>query len=171
MGRGIGTRLVAGGHSVTFVDANPETADKTAEVKASAKNGAKISTSSLGEVELGDVVVLAVWYGTNIELAKQLGRKLAGKVVVDIANPLNSTYDGLATAPTILLLPRIWQGRLLPVPKWSRRSTPPMPARCSRRRSPVSRWMSLSPATTRMRREKSRSWSEMAACAPSMPAP
>jgi predicted dinucleotide-binding enzyme len=25
--------------------------------------------------------------------------KLAGKVVVDIANPLNSTYDGLATAP------------------------------------------------------------------------
>src|SRR5690606_2014706 len=48
---------------------------------------------------LGDVVVLAVWYGTNIELAKQLGDKLAGKVVVDIANPLNATYDGLATAP------------------------------------------------------------------------
>jgi predicted dinucleotide-binding enzyme len=44
------------------------------------------------------VVVLAVWYGTNIEIAKQLGDKLAGKVVVDIANPLNSTYDGLATA-------------------------------------------------------------------------
>jgi predicted dinucleotide-binding enzyme len=42
--------------------------------------------------------VLAVWYGTNIEIAKQLGTKLAGKVVVDIANPLNSTYDGLATA-------------------------------------------------------------------------
>jgi predicted dinucleotide-binding enzyme len=45
------------------------------------------------------VVVLAVWYGTNIEIARQLGQKLAGKVVVDIANPLNSTYDGLATAP------------------------------------------------------------------------
>ena len=52
-----------------------------------------------GDAELGDVVVLAVWYGTNLELAKQLGTKLAGKVVVDIANPLNSTYDGLATAP------------------------------------------------------------------------
>ena len=82
------------------MDANPETAEKTAsEVKASTKNGAKVSTASLGEVELGDVVVLAVWYGTNIEIAKQLGTKLAGKVVVDIANPLNSTYDGLATAP------------------------------------------------------------------------
>ncbi len=100
MGRGIGTRAVAGGHSVTFVDANPEVAEKTAaDVKASAKNGAKVSTASLGEAQLGDVVVFAVWYGTNIELAKQLGNKLAGKVVVDIANPLNSTYDGLATAP------------------------------------------------------------------------
>jgi NADPH-dependent F420 reductase len=100
MGRGIGTRAVAGGHSVTFVDANPETAEKAAaDVKASAKKGAKVSTASLGDAQLGDVVVLAVWYGTNIEIAKQLGTKLAGKVVVDIANPLNSTFDGLATAP------------------------------------------------------------------------
>ena len=100
MGRGIGTRAVAGGHSVTFVDANPETAEKAvADVKASAKNGAKVSAASLGDVQLGDVVVLAVWYGVNIDLAKQLGSRLAGKVVVDIANPLNSTYDGLATAP------------------------------------------------------------------------
>lgn len=100
MGRGIGTRAVAGGHSVTFVDSDPETAEKTAaDVKASAKDGAKVSTASLGDAELGDIVVLAVWYGTNIEIAKQLGSKLAGKVVVDIANPLNDTYDGLATAP------------------------------------------------------------------------
>jgi predicted dinucleotide-binding enzyme len=99
MGRGIGTRAAAGGHSVTFVDTNPEVAEKAAmDVKVSAKNGAKVSFSSLGDAVLGDVVVLAVWYGTNIEIAKQLGTKLAGKVVVDIANPLNSTYDGLATA-------------------------------------------------------------------------
>ena len=100
MGKGIGTRLAAGGHSVTFVDANPEVAEKVAaEVGASAKKGAKVSTASLSSAELGDVVVFAVWYGTNIELAKQLGTKLAGKVVIDIANPLNSTFDGLATAP------------------------------------------------------------------------
>lgn len=100
MGRGIATRAVAGGHSVTFVDANPETAEKAAtDVRAAAQKGAKVSTASIGDVQLGDVVVLAVWYGVNIELAQQLGTKLAGKVVVDIANPLNSTYDGLATAP------------------------------------------------------------------------
>ena len=100
MGRAIGTRAVAGGHSVTFVDANPETAEKAAaDVKVSAKSDAKVSTASLGDARLGEVVVFAVWYGTNLELARQLGTKLAGKVVVDIANPLNSTYDGLATAP------------------------------------------------------------------------
>ena len=100
MGRGIGTRAAAGGHSVTFVDANPEAAEQAAAaVGKAAKNGAMVSTSRVGDVELGDIVVLAVWYGTNMEIAKQLGNKLAGKVVVDIANPLNSTYDGLATAP------------------------------------------------------------------------
>ena len=100
MGRGIGTRVAAGGHSVTFVDVNPETAQiAAAEVGKSAKNGAKITASSLGEAQLGDVVVLALWYGINMETVKQLGSRLAGKVVVDIANPLNSTFDGLATAP------------------------------------------------------------------------
>jgi NADPH-dependent F420 reductase len=100
MGRAIGTRAVAGGHSVTFVGKTPQSAKEAAEeVKASAKQGAQVSTANLNDVKLGDVVVLAVWYGSNIDVAKQLGAKLKGKTVVDIANPLNSTYDGLATAP------------------------------------------------------------------------
>jgi predicted dinucleotide-binding enzyme len=100
MGRAIGTRAVAGGHSVTFVGKTPESAKAAAEeVKASAKQGAKVSTANLADGELGDVVILALWYGSNIEVAKQLGAKLKGKTVVDIANPLNATYDGLATAP------------------------------------------------------------------------
>jgi len=99
MGRAIGTRAAAAGHSVTFVGDKPENAKKAAtDVKASAKSGAQVSAAQLNNVDLGDIVVLAVWYGTNKEVAKQLGTKLNGKVVVDIANPLNSTYDGLATA-------------------------------------------------------------------------
>lgn len=100
MGRAIGTRAVAGGHSVTFVGKTSESAEKAAEkVKASAKKGAQVSSANLTDFEPGDIVVLALWYGTNTEVAKQLGKKLAGKAVVDIANPLNATYDGLATAP------------------------------------------------------------------------
>ena len=100
MGRGIGTRFVAGGHSVTYVHTNLETAQEVAgEVQAAAKKGAKVNTATLDKVELGEVVVLAVPYGVNTTLVKQLGAKLAGKVVVDIANPLKPTFDGLATAP------------------------------------------------------------------------
>ena len=100
MGRAIATRAVDAGHSVTFVGQTPESAEKAAQdVKASAKNGSKVFTADLANVNPGDIVVLALWYGTNKEIAKQLRNKLAGKVVVDIANPLNATYDGLATAP------------------------------------------------------------------------
>jgi predicted dinucleotide-binding enzyme len=100
MGRAIATRALAGVHSVTFVGKTLKSAQKAAdEVRAAAKQGAQVSAATLEDVQLGDVVVLALWYGTNIEVAKQLGDNLKGKTVVDIANPVNSTYDGLVTAP------------------------------------------------------------------------
>ena len=100
MGRAIGTLAVSGGHSVTFVGKTLESAKEAAQaVKASAPNNAQVSTANISDVQPGDVVVLALWYGQNIEVAKQLGDKLAGKAVVDITNPVNETYDGLATAP------------------------------------------------------------------------
>jgi len=100
MGRAIATRALAGGHSVTFVGKTRESAQKAAdEVKGSPKQAAEVSVATLEDIQLGDVVVLALWYGTNIEVAKQLREKLQGKTVVDIANPVNSTYDGLVTAP------------------------------------------------------------------------
>jgi len=45
------------------------------------------------------LVILAVYFPGNLEIAKDLGDRLAGKVVADISNPLNETFDGLATAP------------------------------------------------------------------------
>ncbi|MGD0709190.1 MAG: NAD(P)-binding domain-containing protein, partial [Anaerolineaceae bacterium] len=90
MGRGIGHRLVAGGNALTIVDTNPEAAETLVnELKGVAKKGATVHMATMDNVELGDVVVLAVQYGINLELGKKLGKKLDGKVVVDIANPLN----------------------------------------------------------------------------------
>ena len=100
MGRGIGHRLITGGNEITIIDHNPESSKALVkELNAVAKNGGSASYASLENAELGDVVVLAVNYGANLDLAKQLGKKLDGKVVVDIANPMNQAYDGLATAP------------------------------------------------------------------------
>jgi len=44
------------------------------------------------------VVIFAEYFPGNLEIASALGDRLAGKVVVDISNPLNETFDGLATA-------------------------------------------------------------------------
>ena len=44
----------------------------------------------------GEVVVLAVPYGAVAEIIAQRGEQLAGKVVVDITNPVDfSTFDSL----------------------------------------------------------------------------
>lgn len=96
MGRGIATRLRAGGHQITVYDLDREAAQKLA---AEPGPGAAVSVARAPEdaISSSDVVVLASWYSSNLELAKRLGPKLAGKVVVDISNPLNDTYDGLTT--------------------------------------------------------------------------
>ncbi len=100
MGRAIGTRAAAAGHSVTFIGRTPEhTQEAVKDVKSSAKKGADVSTATLENVNLDDIVVLALPYNTSKEVTKQLGNKLAGKIVVDIANPLNASFNDLATAP------------------------------------------------------------------------
>jgi predicted dinucleotide-binding enzyme len=79
------------------VDSNPEEAEKLArELRGVAQNGASVQTATLDSAPLGDVVILAVWYTAGKQIVEQLGEKLAGKTVVDISNPLNSTYDGLS---------------------------------------------------------------------------
>jgi hypothetical protein len=91
MGRGIGTRAVAGGHEVEIVDRDPAEAHKLAEeIGATALEPG----ASLG----GEIVVLAVYYPGIKEVVGQYADQLAGKVVVDITNPVNTeTWDSLAT--------------------------------------------------------------------------
>ena len=100
MGRGIGHRLVAGGHEVTIVDRDPEEAGRLAkELRAAAQGGATVEAAGPTSELRGEVVVFAVYYQGALELARELGDRLAGKVVVDISNPLNQTFDALATQP------------------------------------------------------------------------
>lgn len=79
---------------------------------------------------LGDMVVLAVPYGAVDSILSAHKEELAGKVVVDITNPVNfDTFDGLvvpadssAAAEIQKRCRKHW---------WSRPSIPPSPA-CSR---------------------------------------
>ena len=102
MGRGIGHVLVRGGHSVTVVDRDPEEAGRLAEeLRGAAQGGATVEAEAPGAGLRDEVVILAVWYPSSLEAAGGLGGELEGKVVVDISNPVNQSFDGLATEPGV----------------------------------------------------------------------
>jgi predicted dinucleotide-binding enzyme len=90
MARTIGARAVAGGNTVEVMGRDQS---KAADV-AKALGGA--TTGEWGTAPAGDIVILALLYDAVVPVVTQYGDALAGKVVVDISNPFNSTFDGLA---------------------------------------------------------------------------
>ena len=95
MGRGIGTRAVAGGHQVEILAQDPDHARKLAS-----ELGPSATALEAGDPFGGEVVVLAVYYPGIKDAVRQYADQLAGKVVVDITNPLDTrTWDRLATPP------------------------------------------------------------------------
>ncbi|HET6885575.1 MAG TPA: NAD(P)-binding domain-containing protein [Rubrobacteraceae bacterium] len=98
MGRGLGHMLVRGGHTVTVVDRDPEEAGRLAEeLRGVARGGTTVEAEAPGAGVRGEVVILALYYPSTLEAARELGGELEGKLIVDIANPVNQTFDGLAT--------------------------------------------------------------------------
>jgi 8-hydroxy-5-deazaflavin:NADPH oxidoreductase len=95
MGRGIGSRVVAGGHQVEIVGRDPAKAQQLAN-----DLGGSATALDPGAPFGGEVVVFAVYYPGIKDALRQYADQLAGKVVVDITNPVNTqTWDSLATAP------------------------------------------------------------------------
>ena len=95
MGRGIGVRLVAGDDDVELIDHDPDDAHLLAdELNAQGKGAASVSED--GGIS-GDIVVLAVPYDALDEAIDTYREQLAGKVVVDITNPVDWSTGELAT--------------------------------------------------------------------------
>jgi 8-hydroxy-5-deazaflavin:NADPH oxidoreductase len=99
MGRGIGTRLVAGGNTVKILDTNPDQANELAEaLERDRSDDGEVEAGAAGDPLIADIVVLAVWYDGAQAAVEQYGDQLSGKVVVDISNPVDvETFDGLVT--------------------------------------------------------------------------
>lgn len=99
MARGIATRALAGGHTVTLHSHQPGDAEPLAqELEAGANAG--IHTGQAGDPLRGDVVVLAIPYAAAEDVINRYGDALAGKVVIDITNPVDfATFDRLVTPP------------------------------------------------------------------------
>jgi predicted dinucleotide-binding enzyme len=92
MARGVGRRVLDGGHRLTVVGKDQERAQGVAD---DLREAGEVSTAVAGDAIAGDVVVLAVYYPDAREAVEQYRDQLAGKTVVDITNPVNESYDGL----------------------------------------------------------------------------
>ena len=91
MARGIATRALAGGHTVTLVG----TEAQKAEALASELSG-DVRAAGLDDALNGDIVVLAVWYQALDDVLGRYGDELDGKVLVDIINPVDpQTFQAL----------------------------------------------------------------------------
>ena len=91
MARTIGTLAVAGGNTVEVMGRDQAKADDLA-----AALGGGATTGTWGAVPAGDIVITALLYAGVVPVVVEYGDALAGKIIVDISNPFNATFDGLA---------------------------------------------------------------------------
>jgi predicted dinucleotide-binding enzyme len=83
MSRGIATRALTGGHSITLIGREAGKAEALAdELEGDVRAGG-------GDALAGDVVVLAIPYGAIDDVVSRYGDQLSGKAVVDITNPVD----------------------------------------------------------------------------------
>ena len=91
MARTIGTLAVAGGNTVEVMGRDQSKADDLAEAL-----GGGATAGKWAAVPAGDIVITALLADGVVPVVAEYGDALAGKVVVDISNPFNATFDGLA---------------------------------------------------------------------------
>jgi predicted dinucleotide-binding enzyme len=91
MARTIGALAVAGGNTVEVIGRDQSKAAELAKAL-----GGRTTTGEFGAVPAGDIVIVALGYANVVPVVAQYGNALAGKVIVDICNPVNSAGDGLA---------------------------------------------------------------------------
>ncbi|KAA0941283.1 NADPH-dependent F420 reductase [Streptomyces apricus] len=91
MARTLGARAIAGGNTVQVMGRDRS---KAADLATTLGGGA--TTGEWGTVPAGDIVIVALLHDGVVPAVVQYGDALAGKVIVDISNPFNATFDGLA---------------------------------------------------------------------------
>ncbi len=92
MAAAIGSLAAKAGHTVEVVSRD------AAKARALAEHvGAGATTGTFGAAPAGDIVILAVPYAAVLDVVKHYGEELAGKLLVDITNPIDSDFRGFVT--------------------------------------------------------------------------
>jgi predicted dinucleotide-binding enzyme len=98
MGRAICRQLVKSGEMVMVTDRNPGRADEVARA-VNVDHYDQVVPSALDNVLEANVIVMAIWHHDQLAFVREHGDALAGKIVVDPANPLDGTKVNLSTPP------------------------------------------------------------------------
>jgi hypothetical protein len=92
VGSALTTALTRAGHDVTLAARD---ATKTAAVAN--ELGVSAAPSPAQAASAADIVVLAIPFGALGDVARSIASQTAGKLVIDVSNPLKPDYSGLAT--------------------------------------------------------------------------
>jgi predicted dinucleotide-binding enzyme len=92
MSRALATRAVASGNTVEVIGRD---AAKASDLAATLGDG--VTAGTFGNVPAGDLIILAVPYASAVEVVALYDDALAGKILIDITNPLNADATGLVT--------------------------------------------------------------------------
>jgi NADPH-dependent F420 reductase len=102
MGSGIARNLAKAGHRILLAGPHKEKLDGLLEaIKATTPDAdVEVLDCSHEASWEADVIIPAVPYAAQADVAARIKDVVTGKIVVSIVNPLHVTYDGLAADPT-----------------------------------------------------------------------
>jgi predicted dinucleotide-binding enzyme len=92
MAAAIGGLAAKTGHTVEVMSRDAAKARALAE-----QVGTGATTGAFGAAPAGDIVILAVPYSAVLDVVKQYGAVLSGKLLIDITNPIKSDFTGFLT--------------------------------------------------------------------------
>jgi predicted dinucleotide-binding enzyme len=92
MAAAIGGRTAKAGYTVEVISRDPAKARALAD-----KLAAGATTGTYGAAPKGDIVILAVPYGSAAAVVTDFGDALDGRVIIDITNPISPDLTGFVT--------------------------------------------------------------------------
>ncbi|ROM70660.1 NADP oxidoreductase [Pseudomonas brassicacearum] len=92
MAAAIGGLAAKAGHTLEVMSRDAAKAQALAE-----QIGTGATTGTFGAAPAGDIVILAVLYSAVLDVVKQYGDALAGKLLVDITNPVAPDFISFVT--------------------------------------------------------------------------
>ena len=98
MGSNIAKNLARAGYRLLLADRDVSKLSET--LKAIKATTPKANVELIDCAREADIIIPAVSYLAQAEVAQKIKDVVTGKIIISIANPLNETFDGLLTEPT-----------------------------------------------------------------------